>query len=182
MHGGSEMMRSKGAAQLVEMVKEHAMGKVFIHGKRDTYNLRVPNQFVWDNLGRNNSHDGRFLDYDSMVAYWQGLIRFRLSEAGKPFRVGIAPPAKYYRWIEPDDKGLLGYFVDDRILVLINTTDQRKVFEQVDVPTGEWRLIGNGSEVDYENGVSGEHETLEAGTFDLAVPPTSALIWLRSGN
>ncbi|HUF10767.1 MAG TPA: hypothetical protein VMO47_15715, partial [Rhodothermales bacterium] len=179
MHGGTEMMRSKGAAPLVELTKRHSMGTINIHGKRDTYNLRVPNHFVWENLGRNASNGDRWLDYDSMVAYWRGLIRFRLSEAGKPFRVGIAQPRGYYRWIEPEDKGLLGYVVNDSILILINTTGDRHVFKKVKLAGGNWRLIGNGFEVDHENGVSGEQERLKPGVHDLAVPAESALIWVR---
>jgi pullulanase/glycogen debranching enzyme len=176
IHGGTEMMRSKGMAPLVAMVKEHSMGATFIHGKRDTYNLRAPNRFVWDNLGRDDSGPNRWLAYDAMMSYWRGLIRFRLSEAGRPFRVGIAPPKGYYRWIEPPDKGLLGYVVNESILVLINTTDENQVFEGVDISEGNWRLI---EEVDHEAGVSGEHSILVSGAHDITVPAESALIWLR---
>jgi len=181
LHGGSEMLRSKGLAPLVELVKEHRMGRTVIHGKRDTYNLRAPNQFIWENLGRDDSSPGRWLDYGAMAAYWRGLIRFRLSNAGSPFRVGIAPPEGYYRWIEPRDPGLLGYVVDEKILVLINTTPADAVFEDIALPEGVWRLIGNGHEIDHMKGVPGQYEQLEAGNQDLAVPPESALIWLRDG-
>ncbi|MEM9326075.1 MAG: alpha-amylase family glycosyl hydrolase, partial [Bacteroidota bacterium] len=45
-HGGSEIMRSKAAAPLREVVKETRDGyKIYMHGYRDTYNHRTANQF-----------------------------------------------------------------------------------------------------------------------------------------
>ena len=52
LHGGSEMMRSKGAAPIEEEVKETRSGEIYLKGRGDTYNLRTPNQFVWENVGK----------------------------------------------------------------------------------------------------------------------------------
>jgi pullulanase len=173
MHGGTEMMRSKGLAPLVEIVKEHGLGATAIHGKRDTYNLRAPNRFVWESLGLEHVAE--------MSDYWRGLIHFRRSDAGATFRVGEAQPVGYYRWIEPDDTRLLGYFVDENILVLANASEQAQTFLNVELPVGTWRLIGSGTHVDHENGVDGADSHLNGvSSLDLAVPPASALIWIRS--
>ena len=55
-HGGTEMMRSKGFAPLREEKRVTKAGfSAYMHGKRDTYNHRIANQFVWENVG-----NGRF--------------------------------------------------------------------------------------------------------------------------
>ena len=76
LHGGTEMMRTKGMAPLVEIVRDFGLAETAIHGKRDTYNLRAPNWFVWEDLARDN--------VAAMSDYWRGLIHFRLSDAGIP--------------------------------------------------------------------------------------------------
>ena len=92
LHGGTEMMRSKGAAPLQETVKYTASGPLAFHGKRDTYNLRTANLFVWENVGKTPDDPGSANDYRGMVAYWKGLIPLRRSDVGKVFRIGQAPP------------------------------------------------------------------------------------------
>lgn len=178
MHGGTELMRSKGMAPLVELVKKHSMGATYIHGKRDTYNLRAPNQFRWETVGQ-TPEDGTPLHYRNMHAYWRGLIHFRRSPLGQPFRIGgIVPATGYYRWIAPDNAHLLGYVVDRKILVLVNTDAVAHTFEAVALPAGTWRMIANGDAVDHENGVDGP--TLTAGPAqDLTVPAQTALVWVR---
>lgn len=175
IHGGTEMMRTKGMAPLVELIKTHRLASVAIHGKRDTYNLRAPNYFVWEDLAKPN--------VAAMADYWRGLIHFRRSAAGAPLRVGEAQPPGYYQWIEPDDLGLLGYIVDRQILVLANSSESPQQFASIDMPEGTWRLIGNGVQVDHVNGVSGANSVLDGGrTYDLDVPGTSALIWVRDAG
>ncbi|MDE2996551.1 MAG: hypothetical protein OXT73_07425 [Bacteroidota bacterium] len=51
IHGGTEMLRSKGAAPLMEVVKVSASGELAYHGKRDTYNHRRANQYEWEFAG-----------------------------------------------------------------------------------------------------------------------------------
>jgi hypothetical protein len=179
LHGGTEIMRSKGAAPLEEIVKETASGKLEYHGKRDTYNLRVANQFVWENVGKTSANAPN--DYANMLAYWKGLMALRNSDIGQVFRVGTAPPDGYYQWFLPDDAHLLGYLVDNRVLVLINTSDTAQAFENVTLPEGDWQLIANADEVDPANGLAGDGALLEGGnTYTLSVPAVSLKIWTRN--
>lgn len=151
-HGGTEMMRAKGSAPEKETVKQTKAGiKVYMHGKRDTYNHRTANQFVWENAGwETYTHN-----YKGMYKFWQGLNRFRLSESGKSFRVNTAVSKDYYQWIEPQNEHLLGYIVDGRILVLLNVSDERLAFENVPFPAGKWKLIGNNLEFNHTKGAKG---------------------------
>ena len=111
-----------------------------------------------------------------MHAYWRGLIHFRRSEQGQVFRIGgTTPPADYYQWIEPEHPYLLGYVVDQQILVLANTDTETLTFEDIALPEGTWRLIANGDVVNHQNGVEGP--ALSGGTpQDVAVPGQTALV------
>lgn len=176
LHGGSEMMRSKGLAPLDEFEKATASGPIYLKGRDDTYNQRRPNHFVWENVGRTDGPD----DVANMTAYWKGLIAFRLSDDGAVFRLGEAPPEGYYRWILPADEHLLGYLVAGRVLVLINVGEADQAFEAVTLPAGRWRLIANAEAVDHERGVAGAEATIEGGiAHTFAVPATSLKIWVR---
>lgn len=179
LHGGTEMMRSKGHAPLEERVKETASGPLAFHGKRDTYNLRRANQFVWENVGRTKGDAGSHNDYRGMLAYWKGLIALRLGPHGAVFRIGRQPPEDYYRWIEPEDAHLLGYIVDERVLVLVNTATHAATFTGVDLPAGSWRLVADGQQVD-PNGLEGRRSHITGGrSHDIRVPATTAMIWVR---
>ena len=178
LHGGTEIMRSKGAAPLEEIIKETASGPLEYHGKRDTYNLRVANQFVWENVGKTSAEAPN--DYANMLAYWKGLIALRNSEAGQVFRVGTAPPEGYYAWFLPDDRHLLGYLVGNRVLVLLNTSEIDQTFDDVALPAGQWQLVADGNRVDPANGVAGDDASLTGGTaHTLLVPAVSMKIWVR---
>ena len=80
-----------------------------------------------------------------MVAFWKGLNAFRLSPYGKVFRVSERMPENYYQWILPEDKSMLGYIVDNKVLVLINAGNTNNTFEKVSIPNGHWKLIGTNS-------------------------------------
>ena len=175
LHGGSEMLRSKGVAPLDEFERETASGPIHFKGRDDTYNQRRPNQFVWENVGKTDGPD----DIANMIAYWKGLIAFRLSDDGAVFRLGEVPPADYYQWILPPDEHLLGYLVDERVLVLVNVGEAERSFEAVTLPAGPWRLIANAEAVDHVGGVSGADATLQGGTHTLSVPAASLKIWVR---
>lgn len=184
MHGGTEFMRSKGSAGLEERLQRSASGPLAFHGKSDTYNMRIPNLFVWENVGRRPSKGLPNLDFESMQAYWQGLIAMRRSEAGRVFRVGFRPPDGYYQWITPEDPHLLGYIVVDRFCVLINTNERSAMFESVLLPRGEWRMVSDGIRVDHVRGVNGEDGQFQAdGTRrSFVVPPQCMKIWMRQGE
>jgi len=176
LQGGTEMMRSKGAAPIKESNVDMAGTTIHFKGRDDTFNVRIPNEFVWDNVGKSDGPN----DYANMVAYWKGLIALRKSEAGKVFRISGPVPKDYYRWILPSDEHLLGYVVGDKVLVLVNSSATEQTFSGVSLPEGEWRLIADEKIVDPENGVEGPDASLSGGqAVDLTLPATSLKIWTR---
>ena len=178
LHGGTEFMRSKGLAPLVETVEKSPNGSnMHYHGKRDTYNMRICNQFVWDNIGKTKSDKDIFCDYKGMLAFWQGLASLRNSAWGKTFRQDKKLPANHYRFFEPANEALLGYLVDDKVLVLLNVGEKSDVFTNLDIPKGKWRLIGNVQSVDLK-GVRGP--ALEGGkTLEMKIRAKEGMIWVR---
>ena len=181
-HGGSEMMRSKADAPLMEVVKETQGGiKNYFHGKRDTYNLRRANQFKWEQVGQEPNRENAN-DYKNMVAFWKGLNKFRLSPYGKVFRVKERMPDNYYQWILPEDQSMLGYIVDQKVMVLINAGNANNTFKQVSVPGGQWKLIGNNEEIN-PDGIRSSNNLMnlkEAERIDLPVNKTSIQIWVKN--
>lgn len=181
-HGGSEIMRSKAHAPLEEVVKVTKAGiKVYLHGKRDTYNLRTANQFIWENVGQ-GPIEGNANDYQNMHAFWRGLNRFRLSEYGKVFRQAKQVEADYFQWLLPAEKSLLGYLVDQKVLVLINAGSVDATFDSVSLPDGSWKLIGTSDQIDHEAGVpSGKAWGRLSGnqTMDFTLEATSLYIWVK---
>lgn len=181
-HGGSEIMRSKAHAPLKEVLKVTKAGyKVYMHGYRDTYNHRSANQFLWETVGQKPNAENAN-DYANMYAFWKGMNAFRLSDYGKVFRISHAVPDGYYQWITPDDESLLGYLVDNRVMVLLNAGTQSNAFHSVSVPEGSWKLVANTKEVNHLKGVSGPKELthLKGGkSLDIEMEATSLLIWVR---
>lgn len=142
LHGGSEFLRSKGSAPLEEFERELQDGTV-IHfkGRDDTYNMRSPNRFRWENLAKQECR--------GMRDFWRGLIRFRLSPEGEVFRKKRLDEG-HYRWFLPENRSLLGYLVGEEVLVLINTGELDERFEIGSLPAGQWVQISDGSRVDLE--------------------------------
>ena len=179
-HGGSEIMRSKASAPLKEVVKETNAGyKVYMHGYRDTYNHRTANLFLWETVGQRPAGDNAN-DYQNMYAFWRGMNRFRLSETGKVFRVSEAVDDNYYRWIPPEEKSLLGYLVDEKVLVLLNAGRESYTFEQVELPEGNWKLIANNEKVDHVKGVreTGFSKLKGGQSHNLTIPKEGLRIWV----
>ncbi|MDX2304587.1 MAG: alpha-amylase family glycosyl hydrolase [Microscillaceae bacterium] len=184
LHGGTEMMRSKGVAVLKEVLKQTKAGiKVYLHGKRDTYNMRKANQFVWENVGRTPKDPGSYGDHAGMFAFWRGLIRFRLSEFGKIFRSEVSVPDDYYRWFEPANPYLLGYTIDNKVLVLLNTEDKENTFDSVYFPEGKWKLVGSPRGFDAQRGISDPDNNLQqisgGNTRKITLAPTHFKVWIR---
>lgn len=181
-HGGSEIMRSKAMAPNEELLKITGKGfKNYIHGKRDTYNLRAPNRFIWEQVGStpqgNNEND-----YKNMQAFWAGMNAFRLSHYGQVFRVDGVLPDGYYEWILPDDESKLGYLVDKKVLVLLNPGQDEFTFHQIFLPEGTWKLIANNIAVDHLNGVEGPQALMRiAGGKheDINLPAEGLYIWVK---
>ncbi len=172
LHGGTEIMRSKGIAPLVELIRETDSGPIYIHGKRDTYNLRRANQYLWDTVGATNP-----MDFNAMLAFWKGLLGFRLSDEGAVFRVGgHAPEPDHYRFVEPERTDMLGYLVDEQVLVLINSGKTEGVFQNLTLPDANWLQISNGHQINLK-GFSEPTADLALGY--VPVPAQTALIWVR---
>ncbi|MBT8402069.1 MAG: pullulanase, partial [Rhodothermia bacterium] len=182
LHGGSEMMRSKGLAPLQEIVKRTSSGELHFHGKRDTYNLRKANDFVWDNVGAKKGDAGINNDYQNMIEFWKGLIALRNSDAGKAFRLVNPPPEDHYRWIAPQNAASLGYVVDDSILVLINVGEEPFTFEVDGLGGSTWLQIADNDAVDHAAGVpESELHTSSAGqSSEFTVEGPGLQIWLLS--
>ncbi|MDX2284004.1 MAG: alpha-amylase family glycosyl hydrolase [Bacteroidia bacterium] len=183
-HGGTEFMRSKGLAELKETVKYTKSGTpVYLHGKRDTYNMRAANRFVWENKGRTPKDKGIRCNYRDMYAFWRGLNRFRMSSYGQVFRVAEAVPAGYYRWVDTVNPYQLGYIVADKVFVLINTGSLAHDWEHVVLPAGTWRLVGGNAGFDHVHGIKDPHhayERLQGGQqLSFRLEGTQFRVWVR---
>ncbi len=177
LQGGTEIMRSKGAAPLKEVVKETESGKLYMHGMRDTYNLRTPNLFLWDTLGKADS----LHDTGAMLAYWKGLIRLRRSDFGSVFRTASSVRASYYDWILPENTHYLGYFVDEKVGVFMNTDSLAGRIGPVDWPDGSWLPISDGKVVDLENGVGSASDSADLPRF-LDLEAQQSTIWINTAR
>jgi pullulanase/glycogen debranching enzyme len=181
-HGGSEIMRSKAAAPLKEVVKETRAGyKIYMHGKRDTYNHRAANRFLWETVGSEPSAKNRN-DYDDMFRFWQGMNALRSGPHGKAFRVSEPVPEGYYQWILPEEESLLGYLVDQKILVLLNAGPAGYEFTGIELPEGRWKLVANNQAVDPLQGVRDEKSLvhMEGGRpVSIHMKPESLRIWVK---
>ncbi|WP_235297936.1 alpha-amylase family glycosyl hydrolase [Portibacter marinus] len=179
LHGGTEIMRSKGLAELEEVVKVMNNGQeLAFHGKGDTYNMRWPNNFVWENVGKTKER-GAAADYKGMHAYWQGLIKFRLSDTGEIFRLANHPHHSYFKWIAPRDEKALGYVIDEKVMVILNSAEYPFTFYVNGLAEGKWRLIGNNDHFDHFNGVKGKYSTLSGRDQVFDLPPEAIRVWVR---
>ncbi|HET7039317.1 MAG TPA: alpha-amylase family glycosyl hydrolase, partial [Gemmatimonadales bacterium] len=169
LHGGSEMLRSKGLAPHQEFDVAVAGGPIRFKGRDDTYNLRAPNRFLWDGLRPAS-------DQAVMRDYWRGLLALRLSHHGRVFRVAQTPE-DHYRWITPRERTLLGYVVGGEVLVLANSGPRPGTF-RFELPPGDWRQVGDRERVDLD-GVGGRYGQLHGGRRDVRVPAQSFFIWVR---
>jgi pullulanase/glycogen debranching enzyme len=171
IHGGTEMLRSKGLAPLEGHTVKVGDATVAFRGRHDTYNLRTPNHFQWDTLAPGSIHA-------AMRDWWRGLIALRMSGHGRVFRTARVPEG-HYRWITPEDRHLLGYVVGERVLVLANNGREEGRFG-FSLPGGRWRQVADGERVDLE-GVGGARGILEGGDHHMAVPGGTFLVWVREG-
>jgi len=173
IHGGTEMLRSKGLAPLEYVERRTKGGPIHIRGRHDTYNLRAPNRFVWDTLAPGSVHA-------AMRDYWRGLLALRMSEYGRVFRV-VDVPDGHFHWITPHERRLLGYVVGGEVLVLANSGPQEGTFA-FELPGPSWRQVGSRDRVDPVAGVGGKLARLSAGPQEIVVAGGSFLIWVREGD
>lgn len=177
IHGGSEFMRSKGSTPLVDVVTHTASGPIYIHGKRDTYNLRRPNLFLWNNLGQ-NTEDGAACNYQRMNDYWKGLIALRRSDHGRVLRLGTQVPDGHIRWLEPEDPLLLGYVIGGRIAVLINSSARPAQFPGVILPDGEWHLVAAGDRAGLVTLRGRPDSVLRGGAHEITLEAHEVRLWI----
>lgn len=169
IHGGTEMLRTKGLAPDDERVVETAGGPIHFKGRDDTYNLRAPNRFVWTDLVPGSAAV-------AMRDWWRGLLSLRFSEAGRVFRVAEVPD-DHYRFFLPDDGRLLAYLVGGEVLVVANNGDADGSVE-VELPPGAWRQVAGLEAIDLA-GVDGPQATLRGGPRTVDVAAGAFLIWIR---
>ncbi|MGF1464319.1 MAG: alpha-amylase family glycosyl hydrolase [Maricaulaceae bacterium] len=136
LHGGVEMLRSKGLAPIEEWVGETPQGPIYFKGQGDTYNLRAPNRFNWSRVGE--TAEAGPDDVAKMTTFWRDLIALRNSELGAVFRRAEPAPEGYYRWIASDNSAALGYDIGEALKVLLNPSAEPARF---DVSPGRWRRI-----------------------------------------
>jgi len=184
LHGGSEIMRSKAYAPMMEIVKHTKNFNVYIHGYRDSYNCREANDYHWEQVGQKaNSkvEKDNNNDYVNMLAYWKGLAALRNSDYGKVFRTCDPLPEGYYKFYAPsDDKSLLGYLVDDKVLVVINAGDFGHNLN-ITLPEGNWKLVGDINEINLAEGIKIKKNTPIAapGQNNLMIAAKSIYIWVK---
>jgi hypothetical protein len=102
--------------------------------------MRKANQFIWENIGETKTPQNNKLtlipytncNYKNMNLYWQGLIKIRtqiiqpLINAEKSFFENTDLTKKplieknFVQFIQPENKAMLGYLIDNKVLVLIN--------------------------------------------------------------
>lgn len=176
IHGGAEIMRSKGLAPLEEWNVAAPFGDIHFKGRDDTYNLRAPNRFAWETVGATPG-DGAKADYAAMLAWWSGLVKFRLGPDGAAFRRRGPVLGDDIRWFLPEDEALLGYLADERVLVLVNVGDRPGRFRSLGLPAGDWLQLADGTRIDPEAGLGAPVDAARLETVD--VPATSLSVWVR---
>lgn len=186
LHGGSEIMRSKGIAPIEDQPRETDFGTIYFKGRDDTYNMRTPNQFVWETVGTSASESSSN-DYQKMFNWWQGLIKLRLSTLGQPLRRAAKAGADYFRWYQPENPHLLAYSIDDSILVAVNVGETAGTFDELKYPGEQWRLLADNGQINLSEGLSPEQGSAQGGAQanankkgdKLLLPPLSIRIWIH---
>lgn len=176
LHGGSELLRSKGLAPDSAFARQVAGGPIWFKGREDTYNLRAPNRFAWDQVGA-TAVDGPN-DVEAMHAWWKGLIRLRLSEAGAPLRVGSRPAEDHVRFFLPENPQGLAYLVGGRFLVAVNVGEEPIAVDGLDLGNLTFRMVADGRHVDHRGGFDDPDATLESVRDTVTIPGRTLRIWV----
>jgi pullulanase/glycogen debranching enzyme len=183
VHGGTEMLRSKGLTENADFVKNLKDGTpVQFKGRGDTYNQRASNWFLWENAGQTkNAAAGFNSDFKGQFAFWKGLMEFRKSKYGQVFRNSERLPEGYYQFIAPENEGLLGYVVNGSVAVFMNAGDKADAFKNVTLPAGKWKLVGNINGVNTA-GVKDDAKLMKIDggkAFDLNLSGADLKIWVK---
>ena len=204
VHGGTEIMRSKGSSGLFERDYSVSTGRMYFHGKRDTYNVLDANLYEWETVGaragevplptpgvaeawtepvnRGVAAPGQTTrpnDYAAMQRFWTTLARLRASDAGRVFRVGEVVPEGYYRFLAPANGAMLGYVTGGRVLTLLNVGTRADRFRGIRLPEGTWKLVVDDARADL-SGLDGPDARLAGGrTYALPIGAQGVRIWVR---
>jgi len=144
------------------------------HGVSNTYNRGDElNALRWNERERPLAKQA--------MEYYKGLIAMRQSPQGQSFRVSKQPPSDYYRWIHTQSDQAFGYMVNsprrhpgNGFIVLLNAGHAQVTFN-VAFPPGNWRLIGNGTEINME-GIRGGSAVSGPAQANIHVPSMSSVI------
>jgi hypothetical protein len=104
-------------------------------------------------------------------------MHLRSSSIGDVFTIGHAVPDSYFKWILPENPQLLGYVVNERVLVLINTSETKAEFDVSSLVDGSWMQISDGTSI-YPDGCDCGTD-FDAPLHQIAVSSKTALIWAR---
>jgi hypothetical protein len=135
--------------------------------------LNKPNQLVWENIGKTKTPQNSDLpeaytncNYKNMLAFWQGLIALRtqillpLINSNPKYiaqNLSDSKPINFhslFQFILPENEKMLGYMIDNKILVLINNDNKPNSFETNSMNLkGRWKLIANSNEINL-NGIT----------------------------
>ncbi|NNF32963.1 MAG: hypothetical protein HKN68_02580, partial [Saprospiraceae bacterium] len=86
----------------------------------------------------------------------------------------------YYQWITPDNLSMLGYIVDEKILVLINASENGEIFSKIKIPDGKWALIGSNEFIDHTLEYDPDNpDHGEGGVENIFVSPKSFKMWVK---
>lgn len=180
LHGGSEILRSKGIAPDSKFVRQVAGGPIWFKGREDTYNVRTPNHFLWESVGA-TAVDGPN-DVAAMHAWWKGLIHLRRSSEGAPLRIGTRPPEGHVRFFLPDDPSGLAYLVGGTFLVAVNVGSEPITIGGLDLGKGPLTMVADGRRVDPRGGFDEPDANLEAGRGSVTIPARTLKIWVADGT
>ena len=128
----------------------------------------------------------RWTDRDRPIAaktmhYYRDLIALRRSEPGRAFRVRSTPPKGYIEWIEPSNQRQIGFVINaprihpgNGFVVLMNSDDKPGMF-QFNLPQGNWKVIGDGDQIDM-NGLPNYEAMTGPRNTSIRVPDVRAVI------
>jgi len=96
------------------------------------------------------------------------------SESTQPFQL----PSNAFTFIEPKDENVLGYFIDGKVFVMLNTG--KKMHElTIDFPKGKWNLVGNENQIALDPKFAQYHKNITGGQRKYIVEPYSINIWIK---
>jgi hypothetical protein len=119
-----------------------------------------------------------------MTNYWKNLIelrkRYLLQLPQYQFNSNNPdlPHTPEITFIEPQNLNILGYIIENRVFVMLNTGQKMQELE-INLPKGKWKLIGNTNEIALDAKFAEYHQSMMGGLRKYIVEPYSINIWVR---